>query len=215
MATDPRKWIYGFLDALPGFLTKPLRWVADRIFGVLDDGVTFAKWIKGGVSYWQTRAMTWLLTLVTLAGEVVSTARWIVTILIPQRVAAAINAVKAWVSPLVQRALNTAKALVNDLAKWAASAINAVKSLAGQVRDFLLGKINAILDRLHRTIDVWADRLTHPDKMAAWLVGALMGPLWRYVYANRSRIMSWFLRSSPAAVQWLARELDAILGRLL
>lgn len=212
---DPKRWIYGFLDGLPGLLRTPLKWVADRIFGILDDGVTFAKWIKSGVAYWSARALGFIATLLVLTVEIGTTAVWVVKTFIPQRISAAISAVKSWASPLIASALNTARGLVSALSNWAVSQINAVTSFITQVRDWLLGKLNALIDKVHHTVDEWYDRLTHPDKFAQWLVGALIGPLWRYVYGKRNAIMSWVFSQSAAATLWLARELENILARLL
>lgn len=215
MAVNPRQWIYGFLDGLPSLLAKPLRFVADRIFSILDDGVTFARWIKSGVAYWYDRAISFAASLVVFGAELVTTAIWIVTTLIPQRVAAAIDALKRWATPLINGALNTAKSLIATLRRWAETAINVVASALAKARDFLVGKINEIIDKLKKTVDVWFDRLTHPEKMAAWLAAALVKPLWNYVYGQRAKYAQAFLRLAIALTLRAAREIDALIARFL
>lgn len=212
---DPRDWIYGFLNHVPSLLSKPLRWVADRIFSILDDGVTFAKWIKSGVTKWYATAISIAASLVTLGAEVVTTFTWVVKTFIPQRVAAAINTVKQWASPLINAALNTAKSLVKNLTDWAKAQLNSLLSALTALRNWATARIDEIKAKLKGTVDVWFDRLTHPDKMAAWLIGAMLGQLFRFAYANRDRIATWFLRASPAFTAWLVRQLDDVIGRLL
>lgn len=215
MAVNPRDWIYGFLNHLPGFLKSPLRSIADRVFSILDDGVTFARWIKSGVAYWFARAITLAAVLVSLGTEAATTAIWIVKTYVPQRIAAAISAVQKWVVPLINTALNTAKSLVTSLGAWAQAQINTVLSLLTIARNLLLGKINELIDKIKKTVDVWFDRMTHPDKMALWLAGALIGPLWRYLYAQRVRYTEALLRFAVSLALRAARDIDALIARFL
>lgn len=215
MAVNPRSWIYGFLDGLPGLLAWPLRRVADRIFGILDDGVTFARWIKSGVGYWYTFAISFAASLVTFGAEIATTVYWIVKTLVPQRIAAAIAAVQKWATPLINAALNTAKSLIATVRSWAVSAINTVSAALTAARNYLIGKINSIIDKLSKTVDVWFDRLTHPDKMALWLAAALIRPLWSYVYSQRVKYTEAFLRLAVALALRAARDIDALIARFL
>ena len=212
---DPRQWIYGFIDHLPGFLKNPLHSVADRVFSILDDGVTFAKWIKSGVAYWYTYALALASTLVTLGAEVVTTATWLVKTFIPQRIAAAIDAVKKWVSPIITAALNTAKSLINDLRTFAVAQINKAINLVNTLRDWALGQLNALKDKITKTVDVWFDRLTHPEKMVAWILAPLITALLAYIYGKREQIAQWLLRSSPAFTTWLASTIEKVLVKIL
>jgi len=215
MAVNPRDWIYGFLSHLPGFLKTPLRSVADRVFSILDDGVTFALWIKSGVSYWFTRAITLASILVNLGAEAATTVIWIVKTFIPQRIAFAIDTVKKWATPFINAALNTAKSLINTLRTFVIAQINTVLSLLNKAQAFLLGKINSIIDKLKKTVDVWFDRLTHPDKMAIWLAGALVKPLWNYVWSQRAKYTEAFLKLAIAFALRAVREIDSLIARFL
>lgn len=215
MATDPRSWIYGFLDRVPGIIAAPARWIADRIFGIFDDGVEFARWVKSGVDHLSAWGIALLATLRVTLREMADTIGWLVTIRIPQLLANTAASVRAWATSVISTAINGVKGIISTLDKWAKKAISTVTNALTQVRDWLLGKINAITDRLRKTIDLWYDRMTNPAKMAEWLIGALVGPFWRYVYANRDKIARWFVNKSPAFTEWLARELDSILKRIL
>lgn len=212
---DPRQWIYGFLDHLPGLLANPLRRVADRIFSILDDGVTFARWIKSGIAYWYSFALSFASTLVTLGAETVATATWVVKTFIPQRIAAAIDAVKRWASPLITAALNTAKSLITDLKNFAIAQINKAIGLANAIREWATGQLNSIRDKLTKTVDVWFDRLTHPEKMVAWILAPLITALLAYFYGKRDLIARWFLQSSPAFTTWLASVIEKVLVKIL
>lgn len=215
MAVDPRSWIYGILDNIPGIIAAPARRIADRIFSIFDDGIEFAVWLKSGFSYLWERG-TWAVFYIrSFAAEAVTTAQWIITVRVPALISAAVTGIRTWTTNTITTVANAIKATVSTLDKWAKAAVASVTNALTSVRDWLLGKINSIADRIHRTVDLWYDRLTDPKKFAEWLIAALMGAIWRYVYANRDRIVSWFLKSSPSFTEWLARELDTILRRIL
>lgn len=215
MATNPRTWIYGLINALPGFLSGPARAIADRIFGIFDDGIEFAKWLKSGFDYLRVKGSWALFYIRNFAVETLTTVRWLVTIRIPGLINTAASQVRTWATSVINSAINGVKSLISTLRKWAEKAINAANAAIVKARDWLLAKINAITSRLSATVDKWYDRLTNPAKMAEWLIAALMGPLFRYLNANRDRIARWFVNKSPAFTEWLARELDAILRRIL
>lgn len=215
MATNPRTWIYQLIDLVPGFLSRPARWIADRIFSVLDDGVEFAKWLKSGFDYLRSKGVWFADHLRLYALETLYTVQWLTGIRIPALIANAVSTLHRWVTSAINAATKVINAALHTLDKWAKAAVSGLTNALNSVRDWFTKQINALLAKIHATIDKWYDRLTNPGKMAEWLIGALMGPLWRYVYANRDKITRWFLRSSPGFVEWLARELDKILGRIL
>lgn len=215
MAINPRAWIYGLIDALPGILSGPARAIADRIFSIFDDGIEFARWLKSGFDYLRVKGSWALFYIRNFAIETLTTIQWLVITRIPQLISIAASQLRTWATSVINGAINGVKSLVSTLRKWTEKAINAVNAAITKARDWLLGKINAITSRLSVTVDKWYDRMTNPTKMAEWLIAALMGPLFRYLNANKDKIAGWFINKSPAFTAWLARELDAILRRIL
>lgn len=215
MGVDPKKWIYDFIDHTPGIIRTPARWIADRIFGALSDGVSFARWLKGGFQYLYVKGVYYAQRATGFVTETVTTIEWLITVELPRRALDVLNKARAYTAGLINSARNGLLALINNVWAWATREINKLRALADNILGWASREINKIKDVLGRTVYVWADRLTHPDKMAAWLIGALVGPAWRYGYAHRDKIITWALRTSPAFTVWLARQLDDILGRLL
>lgn len=215
MATNPRTWIYDLIDKVPGFLSSPARWIADRIFGIFDDGIEFARWIKSGVEYLRAKGIWFADKVWMYAIDTYTTLRWLVDTRIPALLSAASITLRKWATSVINAAINAVKATLSTLDRWAKAAVSAVTNSLIAVRDWLLGKINALIDKLKHTVDVWYDRLTDPRKFAAWVIGAIVLALFNYAYANRDKIAAWFLRSSPAFTAWLARELETVLRRIL
>lgn len=215
MATNPRTWIYDLLDIVPGFLSTPARWIADRIFGVLDDGVEFAVWLKSGVDYLRSKGSYFADKVWMFSIDTYTTLRWLLDTRIPALIGSASDTLRKWATSTIATVEKAIRATVSTLDKWAKSAVATLIDSLTSVRDYLLGKVNGILDTLRKTVSVWYERLTDPRKFAAWVVGALVSALLGYLYSNRDKIAAWFLRTSPAFTAWLARELEAVLARLL
>lgn len=215
MAVDPKRWIYSFIDSVPSIISRPARWIADRIFGIFDDGIAFARWLKSGFAHLAAWGIAFLTTFYSLMSEVVVTIRWYVQIKVPALLLNTANTVKQWATATINTAVNAVKSIVSTLDKWAKNAVSAVTNALNSLRSWVTGQINALIDKLRKTVDTWYPRLTDPVKMAEWLVGALVGPFWRYAYNNRDKITRWLLNRSPAFTAWLARELEAVLRRIL
>ena len=215
MATNPRDWIYRLIDIVPGFLSAPARWIADRVFGVFDDGVEFSKWLKSGFDYLRAKGSAFTDMLKTLGLETYTTLRWIIQTRVPQLIGSALDTARKWTTDLVNITSAALRGLISTLDKWTKTAVSTIANTLNAVRDALVAKINGLTDKLRRTVDTWYERLTDPRKFAAWVIGAIVLALLNYAYANRDQIATWFLRSSPAFTQWLARELENVLKRLL
>lgn len=212
---DPRKYIYGIISILPGILQGAARSIADRIFSIFDDGVEFAVWLKSGFQELWLRASWGFYYVRAFAAEAVSTVTWAITIRVPQLISTAATNVRTWATGVINSAITNVKAIISTLDKWAKNAVSSVTNALNSVRDWLLGKINALTARITNTVDKWYDRLSSPTKFAEWLVGAMVGALFRYIYSQRDRIATWFLRSSPSFTEWLARELEIILRKII
>lgn len=215
MATNPRTWIYGLIDAVPGVLAAPARYIADRVFSVFDDGVEFAVWLKSGFAHLRTYGEAFALRVRETFGEAYATFKWLVDIRIPALIASAESRFRSWATGVINSAVNGVRGTLTALDKWAKAAVSAVTTKLDQARDWLLGKINALDDKLRRTVDTWYERLTDPRKLAAWAIGAILLAALNYLYANRDKLARWLLESSPAFTEWFAKQLDAVLRRLL
>lgn len=215
MAVDPKAWIYDFISHVPSIISAPAKWIADRVFGAFSDGVAFARWLKSGFYSLYVKGIYYAQRVTATVAEAYQTAVWIITVEIPRRVQAALTTAVQYAARIVADAKSYLGGLITNLRNWATTEISKVRKAASDLLSWATSQVNALRDKLTKTVDVWYDRMTHPDKMAAWLIGALMGPLWAYIYAHRDKIAGWLLRSSPAFTAWLARTLDDILGRIL
>jgi hypothetical protein len=210
-----RTWIYAFINYVPAILAKPSRYIADRIFAVLDDGIKFARWIGKGAALLSNKGAVFLTSATNFAVEVGLTLQWLYLIEIPRRILAATSALQKWIALTISAVRDALRALIDDLRAWVVRKVNEIISAANSLKDWALSEVNWLRNYLKNTVGKWYERLTDPTKFAEWIIGAIIGALFRYADKNKDRIARWFLDSSPAFAMWLARELDRLLGRLL
>jgi phage-related protein len=210
-----RAWIYAFINLVPAIIAKPSRWIADRIFAVLDDGIKFARWIGKGAATLATKASAFLASILSLVVEVGLTLQWIVVVEIPRRISTAITASQRLLSSAIGIVRDALKSLIDNLREWVVRRINEIINAANNLKNWALGEVNWLRDYLRNTVGKWYERLTDPVKFADWIIGAIINALFRYANQNMEKIARWFLTSSPAFAMWLARELEKLLGRMM
>lgn len=76
-------------------------------------------------------------------------------------------------------------------------------------------QIALVWGTLRPTAQLVAALLTSPERMADWLVAAMLRRVLAYIAENGERILLWLLRSSPRAVLNLALELEKLIVRVL
>lgn len=210
-----RNWIYALANVLPWPVNKGAKWLADRIFGVFNDGVAFARWVKDGFFTLARDGKAFLNSAHSWFAEMYVTVRHIVTVRIPRMANDAVQRATKWAADRVTWALNQAKALISTLDRWAKTAISMLRSWAEGAVRWLTGQVNSLIANARKLLDrvfgLWAT----PLRLAEWLIGALWSVALRYLYQQRDRIATWLFRESGAFTVWLARQLESILLRLL
>lgn len=185
------------------------------MYGILDDGIKFARWIGKSATTMAAKALVFLAMVLSFAMETATTLQWLYLTEIPRRILTLLDTVKQWATPLIISVRDALRSALNSAVDWTRRQINGLIDTARSLRDWASGHINEIRNYLDNTVKKWYDRLTDPAKFAEWIVGAIANALLRYAYTNRDKIARYLLESSPAATSWLARQIEAIIGRLL
>jgi hypothetical protein len=210
-----RDWIYSFIGHVPSPFGKPARWIADRLYGILDDGVKFARWIGKGAGAMAARGVVYVALALSFAVETGATLKWICLVEIPRRATAALSAAQKWAMPIINAVKTTLQGAINGLSDWARKRVAEIVNAATALRNWASGQINGVKDYLNNTVGKWYERLTSPTKFAEWVIGAIVNAALRYVYTNRDKLARYILQSSPSTTLWFARQLESIIGKLL
>lgn len=210
-----KAWIYGILGALPGIIRKPGTWIIDRIWGVFSDGLRFARHIKDGAQRYVGGYKNLVRGIRDSLVDAYYTVKWVIVTEIPRRVKKGVEDAIRWAQSNLNWLRQRLEAAIKTLDRWATNAINTLQSWAQKAVKWLTDNVNSLLSSTKKLLDRVFNLWSTPLRLAEWLVGAMWTVSLRYLYSHRDRIAQWFLRSSVTFTQWLARELERVLVRLL
>lgn len=210
-----KAWLYAIIGSLPSIIRKPGTWIIDRIFGVFDDGLRFARWIKHGIQVLNGAGKNFIRGVRSVFHEVFVTVQWLITVYIPRLAKNAFNDAIKWAGGTIDWLNKKLSGLISTLDRYVKIAVNTLKGWIQSAVDWLTSNVNSLRDIARRLIDRVFNTWNTPMRLAEWLVGALWTVFLRFIYSNRDRIARWFLQSSVAFTQWLARELERVIVRFL
>lgn len=210
-----KSWLYGILSAFPSIIRKAGEWIIDRIFGVFNDGLRFARWIKYGVQKLNGAGKNFIRAIRSALDEIYWTCKWIILTEIPRRARAAFNDAIKWAGATIDWLNKTLRAVISAVERSLRAALAALRKFAEDAVKWLTGQVNQLVTNVKKLLERVFTTWSTPARLAEWLIGALWTVFLRFVYSNRDRIARWFLNNSAAFTQWLARELEKVLVRFL
>lgn len=208
-------WLYGILGSFPGIIRKAGGWILDRIWAVFGDGIRFARHIKDGIQRLVGGYKNLIRGVRDALVEAYQTVKWIIVTEIPRRVKRGVDDAIKWARTGLKDLRNLLEDAIRTLDRWAKNAFNTLKSWAEKSVKWLTDNVNSLIANVRRLLDRVFGLWSSPTRLAEWLIGALWAVLLRFLYSNRDRIARWLIQSSPAFTQWLAREIERVLVRML
>jgi phage-related protein len=135
--------------------------------------------------------------------------------IIPNNIKAAISSLSALVGGWVNDVRNFASGIVSDVRNWAQTWINTVRNDINRARDWIWGYVSPVLDWLSAVGNRVADIVLHPDKLAAWVVPALLSPVLAYAESQGTAIGRWLLAKSAPAIARAAPMIESVIAKIL
>jgi hypothetical protein len=157
----------------------------------------------------------WVKNVELFAEWVAKMLRWAVVVAIPRAIRTAVNYAHTLASQLfanAEKLWNRAVAGVESLAR---DLVNTARRWAKSLIDWVYARVTIGLDWINRLGNRIADIVLHPDKLVAWILPALWGPLWRFIEARGVAIGRWVLRKSLVTVVSGAGMIESWLAKIL
>lgn len=152
---------------------------------------------------------------ISLASETLKTLKWLVVIRLPQMVSNTARELTDWALQQINAARLYAKQLADTAIKWAKERVAELSAtLAGFVK-WTRERVEAISTLLGTTSRLVALLLTSPQRMAAWVIGALVGEFWRYVDSNADRLFELARQRTVTYTLRAAARIEDLLSRLI
>ena len=141
--------------------------------------------------------------------------RYVFVVLIPKTVRYVLTEGARLAAIAIDKARSLLYTMISSAYRFALDARNALAALINRVRDWLWERVGPLITWVARIGNRVADIVLHPDRLAAWLLPALWGPLWRYLQAQAVPIGQWLLRRSIAAALRSASLVETVLAKII
>lgn len=136
-------------------------------------------------------------------------------ILIPGRINAAVLSVVTYVNSEVRRVWTELLALFAHLNRTIERYIAQDRARMDAIDRRITSDITTVWATLRPVAALVRALLTSPERMAEWLVAAMVRRVMIYIRENGERILLWLFRSSPRAMLALAVEIEKLIVRVL
>jgi hypothetical protein len=212
----------GVLEAVGGLISSgwnTLKGAGEVVWTAVKSVYNFAAGIfslVGAAWDWMVNGVGWLGdNLIGAAARILHTLEWVTLHMIPRAVAWAIGKAVRWAEHAVKTLEHYLLGALRAAEHWLLGALHTLEHWAK-------GAINQLW---HPVRDLWnwftklarhaVDLVLHPDRLAAWLVGALVLPLLKWLLARSAPIIVWLVKGAAGLLPTLARTLEDALAKLI
>jgi len=208
-------WLRLILSVAPSSIASFARGTADRFVSLFTWANTALTKMRTG---WGTIA-TWIPHLRgainNIVREILTTLQWLLRVWIPGQISTAINNLRRLLTQAIDLARRELSALITTLRTWAIARLNDITNALSTFRSWISARVDSAIATLTRVRDIVNTLLTSPERLARWLVGAMVRELYSYIDANFDRIILWFQRRSVAYTVSAVKRIEDLIARLL
>lgn len=200
--------ITGGFNAVIDAAKHAARWVLHFVTAIFD--------LVGGAWNWMYNGLGWLGdNVIGFASRVLHLLEHVVLHIIPEAIGWLTGTLIRWAKAAieyakrkVEDALNKAKrfllGLVNTLSHWAHAAVKFVEGVANKAWGWVT-KAGKFL----------YDLVSHPDRLVAWILGALVVPLVKFFIERSGWLVLLLLRAFEREAVAFASMLEGVLARII
>ena len=208
-------WLRSIANAAVGPLRKIVAGVSARLTSIWSVISVFLGMVRVEWQNLRQRASDWIDSQIRHAVAVATTLKWLVLTYIPGLLNQLAISVRVWVSDLISKAENKARSLFDGAINWAATHIQGALNALNTLRTWAIKQVNAILDPLARIGKMVFGVLSTPERIATWIVGAMVGKLMDYARTNAHRIESYVVAHRAVIWRMVISVLEDVLSELL
>lgn len=180
------------IRSLINFALSPIRTivteVANRLQAVYGAFANTLSRARGGLLYWVVRGQAWLSSAANHAWQTAHSIRWLMLVIIPAIAAEAAEAARRYAADLVNVARTIAAVGLAQLQAWAAARLTDALRAISALQTWATGQLAALVVDLRRIKDHVFGPLASPDRLAAWLVGAMFNALLAFAWARAATL---------------------------
>jgi fluoride ion exporter CrcB/FEX len=208
-------WIRSIFNDLAAPIRTLINALGKRVTSVWSVITGFLGSVRGKWRTLRANVTSWVDAQIRHAQAIATTLKWIVTVWVPRKISQEAAAIRTWTANLIARAVNGALALIHDLQQWATTELTKLLASLGKLRDWVIGQFNALIDLTNRMAKMVFGVLATPERLAAWIVGAMFTALLRYALLNAERIGLVMWKRRDAIVRGAMHIIEDVLTQVL
>lgn len=208
-------WIGGIIAAVAGGIGSVASAAARAVSGFWNVATGF--WGNTGrvIDSWRVGTRQWLLAWQRYVAAQLLTLRWIIAVAVPGQLAALAISLRAWVAEqLAHWTVVFTAAILSVRLQLAALAIAVYGAVARAVAG-LWAAVNDMIARVVRLERLSLRILDTPEHLAAWLLGAMVDALLRYIESNAEPILRRLYRARVKILLESADFIESLIVRII
>lgn len=171
------EYIRSLINQATGGLSNAVLAVVARLASVWSVVTGFFGLVHAAEVRYRTAVQSWIAAQLRHAAAVAVTMKWIVLTYIPYRIWVAVTAIETWTATLINEAKAAALADLHAIKQWAIGEFNVIVSATNALINWATAQFSAVIGRIARIETIVFSLLSAPDRLAAWLVGAMVSAL--------------------------------------
>lgn len=183
-----------WIRSLVNSATAPFRGLIDaaskRIAAVWS---TISGFLSNVRRQWQNlraRVTSWATIQIRHAQAVALTLKWFVFTYVPRKLGQLAVSLRTWTADLISTAEAKAKGLFDGLQQWAVGKLRGLLGLLDTLRTWAMSQIGGLLDTVGRIGRQVFGVLSTPERLAAWIIDAMISALIKWAEQNAHRVES-------------------------
>lgn len=200
---------------VPSFMRPGVNWLVDGLRRITGHIASLWNTLGNAVGALFNAVAVFRAYVTGFAVTVANGFWWVRNVHIPAR----LNALQATIITLIGQAValahNTVMATIRAVERWAMDRLRELGEFAAGVYRWALDQISALVDTLNALVNALRHVMSGPAALAEWLVGEMWRAFLRHLYANRDRVVNWMFTQSVSFTNWIARQIEDVIVRIL
>jgi len=203
------------ISHVPGFMRPAVNWLVDGLRKITGHIAALWNVLGHAVGALFNAVAVFRAFIVGFAVTVANGFWWVKNVYIPARLNALLYTILALVNQAIAIAQNVVLSVVYGLERWVSDRLRELGAFAAGIYAWALHQLSLLGSALSALINALRHVMSGPAALAEWLVGEMWRSLLRYAYGNRDRVVNWLFSQSVSFTNWIARQIEDIIVRIL
>jgi hypothetical protein len=203
------------ISHVPGFMRPAVNWLVDGLRKITGHIAALWNTLGHAVGALFNAVAVFRAYVVGFGVTVANAVWWVKNVYIPAR----LNALQASIIAVLNQALalahNTLMSVIRGVERWASDRLRELGEFAAGIYAWALHQLSLVTAGLNALINALRHVMSGPAALAEWLVGEMWRAFLRYAYGNRDRIANWVFSQSVSFTNWIARQIEDVIVRIL